>query len=200
MLSIENSIELAAPPWRVWAALTKLDAYARWHPYVTAAGTPEVGRDVDYSMRSRILRRPITAPATVTCLSEPEAFAWRVGVGGLLRFDESFHIEASEHGATLRHVMECRGVLTRVIPGLDRRLRDFVGGEPLCIGSVGSGVQLSGNPVAQEIDQHVVIDDLAFHAHGYRNCLHVSNSLGSEHWQRPARTKELLLGDGDNIV
>lgn len=128
MLSIENSIDLEAPPWRVWAALTRLDAYARWHPYVTAAGTPEVGRDVDYSMRSRIMRRPITAPATVTCLSEPEAFAWRVGVGGLLRFDESFHIEASEHGATLRHVMECRGVLTRVIPGLDRRLRDFVGG------------------------------------------------------------------------
>ncbi|WP_084215201.1 SRPBCC family protein [Sphingomonas sp. Ant20] len=126
MVSVENSIELAASPWQVWATLTKLDAYARWHPFVTAAGTPEVGQMVDYSIRNRAFRRRITSTATVTCLSEPDAFGWTIGIKGLLRFDEIFYIEASEHGATLRHIMESRGLLKRIIPGVNRQLRDFI--------------------------------------------------------------------------
>lgn len=111
MLVVENSIELRAPPWRVWRTLTALDGYARWHPFVVSRGDATPGAQVDYVFRNKAWRRPFTAAATILRNEEPTAFAWRLGVGRFLSFDETFEIEPSEEGSTLRHRMEGRGLV-----------------------------------------------------------------------------------------
>ena len=110
MPCVENSIELRAPPWRVWRALTALDGYAKWHPFIESRGEPTPGADVDYVFRNSRFWRPFTAAVTVLRNEESTAFAWRLGVGRFLSFDETFEIEPSEHGSTLRHRMVGRGL------------------------------------------------------------------------------------------
>lgn len=127
MLAVENSIELRASPERVWRALTALDDYARWHPFVDARGEPTPGAEVDYVFRNTILRRSITAAATIMRNEEPTAFAWRLGIGFLLSFDEMFEMQPCERGTMLRHRMVARGLLKHLRPRfIERGLRDFV--------------------------------------------------------------------------
>lgn len=111
MLVVENSIELRAPPWRVWRTLTALDGYARWHPFVRSRGDATPGAHVDYVFRNKAFERSFTAAATVLRNEESVAFAWRLGVGRFLSFDETFEIEPTEQGSMLRHRMEGRGLV-----------------------------------------------------------------------------------------
>ena len=111
MLVVENSIDLQAPPWRVWRTLTALDGYARWHPFVRSRGDATPGAEVDYVFRNKAFKSPFTAAATILRNEEPTAFAWRLGVGRFLSFDETFEIEPTQQGSTLRHRMEGRGLV-----------------------------------------------------------------------------------------
>lgn len=110
MLKVENSIELKAPPWRVWKALTKLEDYSRWHPFIRSGGEPAMGAEVDYLFRNRAFRKTFSAKAMIIRYDEPAAFGWRIGLGRLVSLDETFAIAAGEQGSILTHRITGNGV------------------------------------------------------------------------------------------
>lgn len=127
MLKVENSIELRAPPWRVWKTLTRLDGYGRWHPFIRSAGDPTPGAHVDYIFRHTAFQRSFTAQARIVRNEEPTAFAWRMGVPGFLAIEETFEITPNERGSTLRHRMEGRGLVAYLsLRIVERRLRSLI--------------------------------------------------------------------------
>lgn len=127
MLAVENRIELSVPPWRVWKVLTTLDDYVRWHPFVTSGGEPTLGASVDYVLRNRNLPKLFTGEVRVILNDESAAFGWRLGLGGFLAIDETFHIEPGERGSTLRHRMDGRGMLSRLrVRFLERRFLTMI--------------------------------------------------------------------------
>lgn len=127
MLQVENRIELKASPQRVWTALTRLEGYARWHPFITMAGETRVGAKINYTFRNKAFRRSFTAPVTVTRNNEPTGFGWTIGVRRILFLEETFEIEPGPDGVTLRHCMVGSGVLARIpIRAMERRLRRFI--------------------------------------------------------------------------
>lgn len=127
MLAVENSIELSAPPWRVWKVLTTLDGYARWHPFITSGGEPTLGASVDYVLRNRNMPKLLTGEVRVILNDEPVAFGWRLGLDGFLAIDETFYIEPGERGSTLRHRMAGRGLLSRMrLRFLERRFSKII--------------------------------------------------------------------------
>lgn len=91
--------------------LAMLDGYANWHPFIISRGEATPGTQVDYVFRSRAFQRPFNAAATVLRNEESTALAQRLDVGGFLSFDETFEIEPSGRGSTLRHRMERRGLV-----------------------------------------------------------------------------------------
>jgi uncharacterized protein YndB with AHSA1/START domain len=65
--TIETSIDIAAPRWRVWQVLTDVDRYPAWNPFITA---------IDGALREGgELRVRVEPPGRRTMTFEPTVMA-----------------------------------------------------------------------------------------------------------------------------
>jgi hypothetical protein len=94
--AITTEIEIDAPPNDVWAALTDLDGYAEWNPFITeAAGEVKVGERLTNRLQPPG-ERAMTFRPEVTVVEPNETFEWlgHLGVSGV--FDGRHRFELTE--------------------------------------------------------------------------------------------------------
>ncbi|ABF54292.1 SRPBCC domain-containing protein [Sphingopyxis alaskensis] len=109
----ENDTILHAAPPKVWAALTRFDAYERWNPFVRISGPLEQGALVAYSFRMKSNKpRFFTIDARITALEPQRCVTFRFGFGGLMSFEESYCVEPVPVGSRMVHSFRCTGLLS----------------------------------------------------------------------------------------
>lgn len=120
MRTIETTIDIDAPAAAVWAALTDLDRYAEWNPFVLrASGEVAVGARLTVSIQP-VGGRAMTFRPTVTAADPGRRFAWlgRLwGVPGLFDGAHRFELEARGDGTRLTHAEDFRGALVPLLAG-----------------------------------------------------------------------------------
>lgn len=122
MSETRTTIELPAPPERVWAVLIDFAGYERWHPLLRVSGEAESGGQIRYSRRLSLRsNRWITVDADIVEFIAPERLAWWQGVRSVFATDESFELEAMEGGTRVTHVMRNSGVLAMLVAPVSRR-------------------------------------------------------------------------------
>jgi hypothetical protein len=98
MKEICTEIEIQASPDKVWQALTDLDKYPEWNPFIHhAIGTAKVGEKVDITFRSG--SKDMTLHCTVVKVELNKELIWKyhVMLPGLFRGEHSFTIEPIEN-------------------------------------------------------------------------------------------------------
>ncbi|KGN32130.1 hypothetical protein N802_11140 [Knoellia sinensis KCTC 19936] len=114
---LERTVDIAAPPEKVWEALTDFTAYGEWNPFIRElSGTPEAGQ----KLTARIHPaggKAMTFTPTVLAAEPGRELRWlgRVFVPRLLDGEHSFVIEPTATGSRLTHAEEFRGVLVPLV-------------------------------------------------------------------------------------
>lgn len=134
---IESTIEIAAPPQRVWRILCDFKSYPRWNPYRTIQGEAVLGGKIVLAIGPNPERRR-HLKATIHDLRPGETLALRNGTRPLLDAVESFHLERTARGTLLRHRTEMSGLLVGLFDNdrfranlltvyavVDKALRDY---------------------------------------------------------------------------
>jgi hypothetical protein len=121
MRQISASVDLDAPPERVWAVLTNTAEYSTWNPFITQiAGTLAVGERLDIRIAPPG-GKPMRFRPTVTDLEPSHRLAWlgRLGIPGLFDGAHTFTLTELPDGRTqLVQSEEFSGVLV----GISRKL------------------------------------------------------------------------------
>jgi hypothetical protein len=120
---IETSIDIQAPPDRVWAVLADWAAYPTWNPFVREIrGTPEVGS----RLRVRLQLpggSPMTVTPRLTDLDPDRRLAWlgSLGMSGVFDGNHAFELEPLEGGTRLHQYERFTGALVPLLWPLLRR-------------------------------------------------------------------------------
>jgi hypothetical protein len=74
---MEASIDIAAPPGRVWSILADLEGYRDWNPFITdARGVLVKGARLSLTIQP-VGGSPVTFAPTLLDIQEPRLIAWR---------------------------------------------------------------------------------------------------------------------------
>ena len=124
---IETSIEIDAPPARVWAILAGFADYPRWNPFIRAIdGTLEVGRTLDVTMEPPGKREMRFHPIVLAVEPERE-LRWKgkLLIPGLFDGEHWFRLRHAAHGRiTFEQGEHFTGMLVpRFKPSLDGATR-----------------------------------------------------------------------------
>ena len=125
MFEMREQIEIAAPPLRVWRALTDFAGYKKWHPFVEVEGEAVEGAEVQYSFRRKAGGRHFKSEARISVCDEPKLITFDVGIPRLMRAEEWYSIEAIGGGVRLTHGARFSGILAFVTAGLARKRFPF---------------------------------------------------------------------------
>ncbi len=104
MRTIESTIEIDAPPERVWEELIDFEEYVEWNPFIPrASGEARVGHRLTIKIEPPGARE-FTFTPKVTVVEEPRRLAWlgRVGFPHLFDGRHSFHLEPLADGERTR--------------------------------------------------------------------------------------------------
>jgi len=121
MQEITASLEIAAPPAKVWAILTNIDAWHEWSPTINASsGTAAVGSTPSITMMSNAEGKdgPKYNPEIIK-LEEPSYFHWRARMlaGFLFTNDKIITLEETATGTRLTHTETFSGMLSKLFCG-----------------------------------------------------------------------------------
>lgn len=152
MTPIESTIDIAAPPHRVWRILCDFNSYSKWNPYRTILGEAVQGARVVLFIGPEPARRR-KLRAVISDFQSGETLALRSGRPFLSEAVESFHLERTARGTLLRHRTAMSGLaiglfdndrfranLLKVYGGVDKALRDHA----VALGQVRSGAPSKG--------------------------------------------------------
>jgi len=129
MREITTSIDVDAPPERVWAALTSFDAYPEWNPFIRqASGRLQVGETLTLRMFPA-QGRPMTFRPKVLVAEPQRELRWigRFVLPGVFDGEHSYRLTPIEGGGTrLVQAERFSGVLVPFVGGIvDRTVNDF---------------------------------------------------------------------------
>ena len=109
MKQVETSLDIAAPPMKVWRALCDFSAYPRWNPYRVIDGVAGLDEKVVLRIGSDpAKRRPV--PARITAFEPGKLLVFKTGRPLLIYATETFELERSQRGTRLRHIARMSGV------------------------------------------------------------------------------------------
>lgn len=109
MIEVEAVIDIAAPPMKVWRALTEFSAYPKWNPYREVVGVAALGEKVVLRIGPDVdKRRPL--PARITAFEPGRKLTFTTGRRLLGLATETFDLERSVRGTRLRHVARVAGI------------------------------------------------------------------------------------------
>lgn len=116
MLVVETTIDIGAPPMRVWRILCDFKSYPRWHPYREVEGEPVVGAKVVMVVgpkngRARRLKATVLAATPGIDLSFTTGRPW------ISLATETFLLEPSARGTRLRHSADMSAFAIRLSGG-----------------------------------------------------------------------------------
>jgi hypothetical protein len=100
---IEHTVEIDAPPDRVWRVLTDLEAYPDWNPYVVGiSGGQALGDTLTLTIVQRNWDGPLTLFPVLSRREAPRTWGWHgsVGVPGLHETEHYFVLEPLSGGRT----------------------------------------------------------------------------------------------------
>jgi hypothetical protein len=105
-----TSIDIAAPPERVWAVLTDFARYAEWNPQITAIrGAMQVGQRFDEHVTSAVRGQVVLRP-TLLAFDAPREMRWSARFAmGLVAAEHTFRLEPLPGGGTRLHNTERHG-------------------------------------------------------------------------------------------
>ncbi|WP_353952446.1 SRPBCC domain-containing protein [Knoellia sp. S7-12] len=134
---VERSVDIAAPPEKVWSVLTEFAAYPEWNPFMReASGTPKEGEKLRIVLNSG--DSEMTFTPTVLAAEPGKELRWlgRVFVPGLLDGEHSFTLTPIPGGVRLTQSETFSGALVPFFGGsidvgddfaaMNRALRDRV--------------------------------------------------------------------------
>lgn len=114
MKQIETSIDIDAPPQKVWDILTDFNAYGRWNPFIPEiSGEPTEGKTLVVTI-SPPGKNEMTFKPRVRTAYPPREFAWlgHLFMPGLFDGEHRFLIEETKDGKTrFTQREEFRGML-----------------------------------------------------------------------------------------
>jgi carbon monoxide dehydrogenase subunit G len=117
------SVEIDAPPERVWAVMSDIERWPEWTPSVTRIERLDAG-PLGPGSQARI-RQPKLLPAlwTVTALATGHSFAWTTGGPGV-RVVARHAVEAVGRGSRATLSLQFGGVLGGLVARLTRGLNN----------------------------------------------------------------------------
>jgi hypothetical protein len=128
--SISTTVEIDAPPARVWSVLVDLPTYRDWNPFVVeASGNVAVGETLTLRM-ALPGRSPLTIEPVLVAVDPERELRWKgkLGIPGLFDGEHAFELKALENGRTrLDHWERFGGLLLPIARGLvyDATLQAF---------------------------------------------------------------------------
>ena len=117
--AIDTSIEIAAPPSRVWSVLTDFAAYPQWNPFIIRiAGVPEVGSRLVVTIQPPGRKAMMFRPVVLVAMPEAE-LRWRgrLLMPGLFDGEHVFRLSPIGGGCRLDHGEVFSGLLSRLLSG-----------------------------------------------------------------------------------
>lgn len=119
-MPVTASVEIDAPPERVWETLLAFDRYPDWNPLIRRIdGRPAVGRTI-HAIIDQPMFPPIPLRATVTRFDPERELAWetRLPSAGLLTVTHRFRLRpiASGERTEFTQIEELDGSFGRAVP------------------------------------------------------------------------------------
>ncbi|MFB6177496.1 MAG: SRPBCC family protein [Halobaculum sp.] len=119
-MTVTASVEIDAPPERVWETLLAFDHYPDWNPLIRRIeGRPAVGRTIR-AIIDQPMAPPLPLHATVTRFDPERELAWETNIpsAGLLTVTHRFRLRpiASGERTEFTQVEELDGSLGRAVP------------------------------------------------------------------------------------
>ncbi|KAB1192716.1 SRPBCC domain-containing protein [Haloferax sp. MBLA0076] len=115
---ITTSIEIDAPPERVWDTLVDFDTYDEWNPFMRIAGRANVGATLVVHLRPPGGRESVFEPDVTKCEKHRE-FRWlgHLFVPGLFDGEHQFRLEPLDGGTKTRfvHAETFSGILAGLV-------------------------------------------------------------------------------------
>lgn len=111
MRHFEHTIDIAAPPDRIWPVMIDVERWSDWTASITSIrklDPPPFGTGSRVHMSQPKLRPGIW---TVTELESCRSFTWASGVSGLMRVAARHIIEPADSGSRVTFSVEFRGLL-----------------------------------------------------------------------------------------
>jgi len=103
-MKVEKSIEIAAPPEKIWSLVTERENILQWHPRAQRfdfIGEQHSGVGATFYMVGKSDGRLMRSVCEVTEWQENKKFAFREIWGMTKKFDAAYTIEATETGSRL---------------------------------------------------------------------------------------------------
>jgi len=103
-MKAENSIEIAAPPEKIWSLLTERENLLKWHPRAQTfdfIGEQRSGVGATFYMVGKSDGRLMRSVCEITDWQENKKFAFHEILGMTKKFDAAYTIEATETGSRL---------------------------------------------------------------------------------------------------
>jgi hypothetical protein len=118
MSEIHTSVDVDAPPERVWEVLTDFEQYAEWNPFARVVGRPNVGAHLNVELTPPNGRSMRFRPEVTVVESERE-FRWlgHLFVPGLFDGEHRYVLEPLDDGSRTRltHAERFSGVFAGLL-------------------------------------------------------------------------------------
>jgi len=110
-IEISAEVQIAAPPELVWAVLTDLSSYRRWHPvFVSVNGELAAGSKLTITTTHPTTGRTMNAKVTVRTVEPNTELRWASKMAGLPISDRRFLLSPSGGGTLLVQAGTYRGL------------------------------------------------------------------------------------------
>ena len=103
-MKVEKSIEIAAPPEKIWSLVSQRENLLRWHPRAQRfdfIGEQHSGVGATFYMEGKGDGGAMRSVCEITEWQENKKFAFHEILGMTKKFDAAFTIEATETGSRL---------------------------------------------------------------------------------------------------
>jgi hypothetical protein len=116
--TISATIEIAAPPERVWAVLTDLASYPRWNPvFREASGQVAVGNRLSFTSTQPVTGHTLKVKVTVAAVEPATELRWTSSLLGMTISRRSFTLSPADGGTQLTQTgIYSQGFFSRFSP------------------------------------------------------------------------------------
>lgn len=117
MKVVSNTVEIAAPPERVWSVLTDFASYPTWNPFIESlAGVPRVGEKLSVRIHPPGGRAMSFKP-TVLVAEENRRLHWlgRLLLPGIFDGEHHLDLTPTANGTSFKQEEKFSGIVVRLM-------------------------------------------------------------------------------------